>query len=454
MALNIKRSIFAAWQEYQGLGLIGGMGYASDLPRQLFILLLNNFFPDNWLRQLYFFLMLLLGPLGVYFLLNKIIIKQKFVSLMGALFYILNLATIQTFYTPFSSFVTHFAFLPWLFLTAFLYLEKPNLKSAFFFLLVNIAAIPQGYVPTVFFVYLGALILSLSISSHLQKINWKRPLKIIFATLFINAFWLLPFLFFTLTNAQVTVDSKINQMTTENYFLQNKQFGTLFDVPLLKGFWFAYTDYDKDGNLTYLLGNWRNHLMNPFVAAIGYFFFIVVISGIVYVIKSKNPFRYPLLLLFLLSFTFLASSTPPFSWIDSFLYRFPFISQALRSPFTKFSILAAFSFSIFFAFGLLWLKKLNLKLQSLIFSLLALLLIIFVLPAFGGNLFYNHLKVEIPSEYQSLQKFFKTQNPNMRIANFPQFTFWGWNFYRWGYDGSGFQWYGIEQPILDRAFDV
>lgn len=38
--------------------------------------------------------------------------------------------------------------------------------------------------------------------------------------------------------------------------------------------------------------------------------------------------------------------------------------------------------------------------------------------------------------------------------NLPQGSFWGWVFYNWDYTGSGFWWYGIEQPILDRAFDV
>jgi hypothetical protein len=38
--------------------------------------------------------------------------------------------------------------------------------------------------------------------------------------------------------------------------------------------------------------------------------------------------------------------------------------------------------------------------------------------------------------------------------NLPQGSFWGWTNYRWGVDGSGFIWYGLNQPILDRAFDV
>jgi len=36
----------------------------------------------------------------------------------------------------------------------------------------------------------------------------------------------------------------------------------------------------------------------------------------------------------------------------------------------------------------------------------------------------------------------------------PQGDHWGWDTYRWGYVGSGFLWFGIPQPVLERAFDV
>jgi hypothetical protein len=36
----------------------------------------------------------------------------------------------------------------------------------------------------------------------------------------------------------------------------------------------------------------------------------------------------------------------------------------------------------------------------------------------------------------------------------PDYTYWGWFFNTWGYDGSGFLWYGVEQPIISRTFDV
>ena len=66
--LNIKRSIFAVWQEYQGVGLLGGMAHAADLPRQIFLLFLSLFLPLNSLRYIWTFIMLFVGSAGAYFL--------------------------------------------------------------------------------------------------------------------------------------------------------------------------------------------------------------------------------------------------------------------------------------------------------------------------------------------------------------------------------------------------
>src|SRR3990167_5463516 len=71
--LSIHRSLFGVWQEYQGLGLLGGMGHASDLFRQLLLFLISAVLPIALVRYVFHFSMLLLGPLGVYFLISRII---------------------------------------------------------------------------------------------------------------------------------------------------------------------------------------------------------------------------------------------------------------------------------------------------------------------------------------------------------------------------------------------
>lgn len=465
---NVRRSIFVAWQEYQGLGLLGGMGHAADLPRQLVLLFTSLFFPVNLLRQIYFFLMLLLGPLGLYFLLEKVFLvhlnrdRRKIVSLTGALFYLLNLATIQTFYAPFDAFVTHFAFLPWLFLVSFLLLQNSNRKTLALFLAVNIAALPQAYVPTIFLVYFSALTASLFLFSiQAFKQNLGRILQIIALTSAINAFWLLPFLSFTASNTQVTVKSKINQMVTEKNLLQNKRFGDLLNVASLRGFWFEYTDLDSDGNFAYMFSPWRDHFKKPLVPGASYFLFSIVVLGIFAAFRKKNQYRFPALFLFLFSFTLLANSTPPFSWFDSVLYKWPLFAQIFRAPFTKFSILAGFAYAIFFAFGIAFVLNLvsKIPLRSRVYGKIPIIicigLMVFVtFPIFQGQLFYARERLKVPSDYFQVFDFFQQQDKNTRIANFPQPNFWGWTFYSWGYSGSGFLWYGIEQPILDRAFDV
>lgn len=81
-------------------------------------------------------------------------------------------------------------------------------------------------------------------------------------------------------------------------------------------------------------------------------------------------------------------------------------------------------------------------------------LLYFALPSFTGNFLYKHATLKIPTAYTDLFSYLKKQNTKGRIANMPQGWNWGWSVYKWGYSGSGFLWYGIEQPIMDRSFDV
>src|SRR3990167_2856011 len=49
---NLARVLFAPWQEYQGLGLLGGMGHGADLVRVLIISGFGVFLPVDLLRWL------------------------------------------------------------------------------------------------------------------------------------------------------------------------------------------------------------------------------------------------------------------------------------------------------------------------------------------------------------------------------------------------------------------
>ena len=107
------------------------MSYAADLPRQLILFLFSLFLPLNFVRYLWQFLMLLIGPVGAYFLIKKVVFENKsqaVFAFMGGLFYLLNLGTLQNFYAPQSLFTTQYGFLPWLLVTGLLYVKKSKLK--------------------------------------------------------------------------------------------------------------------------------------------------------------------------------------------------------------------------------------------------------------------------------------------------------------------------------------
>lgn len=469
IGLNIKRTIFSVWQEYQGLGLLAGNAHTADLPRQILTLLFSVVIPLSFIRQFYVFLMLFLGVLGTYFLIKKLFfdsvnnLQSKILSLSGALFYLLNLSAIQTFYVPFEPFITHYGFLPWLILSAIMFLKSNTKKNFIFFILINIIAIPQSQVPTVFFVYF--LIICLFLLGINLKLRTKQvfnsSIKVILTILALNSFWLFPFIYFLLTNSNVALGAKINQMTTETVFFQNRAFGNLKDVVLLKGFWFNNVDPNLKGNFVYMLAPWRQYLSNPLIEIIGYVFFSVILLGLVSALKSKKIIQLTFVLIFILGFSMLAITTPPFSFIDTLFRKLPLLNEALRFPYTKFSIVLSLAYAVFFALGIETLIRFLskfIKSEKITLAILPsaffILLIVFSLPVFQGNLFYFKEKLVVPKEYFQLFDYFKKQDQNTRIANFPQYTFWGWNYYTWGYGGSGFLWYGIKQPILDRAFDV
>lgn len=465
--VNILRSIFAVWQEYQGLGVLGGMGHATDLIHVLSLYVLSFILPLPILRYAWTFLMLFIGSIGTYFLIKEILLKdsdfdvskKRITAFLGSAFYLLNLSTVQTFYAPFEAFTAHFAALPWLLFASLNFFFKPNLKNAFLLSAVLLIAAPQAYIPTLFLVYILSLtiiIFSLLILKP-SLFAFKSFIKMALIIFLVNAFWLLPFLYFTITNSHVALDAKINQMSSETIFLQNKNFGDILDVFILKGFWFNNVDPDLKINFTYMFAPWRDYLSSPLIALLGYSFFAVIIAGVIASLKKSKNLFIAFFVLFIFGFTMLATNTPPFSWIDIIFRKIPLFNEAFRFPFTKFSILVSLTYAVFFALGVAKLsslkifKKINYYLFGFVF---VVLLLTFVLPIFNGHLFYNKERLPLPKDYTSVIKYFNSQNENTRIANLPQPTFWGWEFYNWGYGGSGFPWYGIKQPILDRAFDV
>jgi len=466
--LAVKRAFFSVWEEYQSFGLTAGMAHAADLPRAIFLWIASFVIPQNMIRYFYHFLMLLVGGLGIFKLFDQHLTSEvkllqqsqektsEVFAFLGGLFYILNLGMIQIFYLPYEAFSTFFALLPWgvwifsRILNSETMKQSNNWKLLF---LINLLGAPAFYTQQLFIVYmlvLGCVTLGKIMDPRFHGDDNNRTMKqlhnIILAfvlILIINSFWLLPQLYFLKTNSKVVTEAKNNTLSTENVFYQNYEKGTLNNFLRLEGFYFDLKGKDN----TFLFAPWKDHFGGVF-RLLPYIFVGLMILGLLNNIKEK---KFGFILLFLLCATGLLLATPPFSWINEVIRQIPIINQIFRSPFTKFIIPYSLVYSYFVVKGLSFFGT-NLKKVST--YIIFVLIILYSLPSFQGYFFSPEMQVRIPDDYQSVINYFKTNDKNSRIALLPDYTFWGWFFNKWGYNGSGFLWYGIEQPIVSRTFDV
>lgn len=469
--LNFERAINGVFREEQGLGAVAAHSHMTDLPRML-ILYFNSFFlPDNFLRYSYIFLNLIIGPIGMYFFLQKILIKNKIGSFLGGLFYLLNLGTMQQFVVPFEMFTTQYAFLPWLFLFATQFINAPkkdNIKLLLLFCIATILASPMAYAATLWYVYFFVLVsyLVLMIIPQILKRDFsssKRAFVLIVVTLILNLYWILPNIYYVLTHATEVSEASINKIFSPQAFLYNKEFGNLVDISFLKSFLFDWSVYAGNNNFEKLLSVWIQHQNNPFVLGIGFFFAIVVLIGIIKQIISRNKILICFIPALLFCLLFLFNDNFPAKSIFNFLRNnIAFFEEAYRFPANKVFIIFTFIYTLLFTFGVMtiidFLTKKSSKFQFInnrIFYtfIFAFLIIMYMSPAFTGNLISPYVRTKITHAYFDMFDWFSDKPKDAKIANLPIYSIFGWEYYNWGFQGSGFIWFGLKQPLLNRDFD-
>ncbi len=473
---------FSFWQEHQGLGAPASQAHVAEIPRVVFLWLINLVLPMNLIRYSYFFLTIILGPVGIYLLIkyifnhdqedkNSLIIKAS--AFLGALFYLLNIGTIQHFIVPFEMFATKFAVLGFIYLYVIKYLFEGKRKNLIIFSLITLFSSSMAHTGTLWYVYfLGfvSFIVVFYIFNHKKVTNLKqKSIQLIVFTLLINSFWLLPNIYYGLNHGSDVIASKINRLFTQEAFYFNKKYGDISDFLLFKNFLFDWSIFNNSKEAQALLSSWIRHLSNPLITLIAYLLSALSIGGIIFAIKKRQYLLMAFLPITLMSTIFLLSNTPVFSQIfDLIKASNKLIGELLRFPFTKFSIYLIFSFSIYFAFiNQLIINKLvkffsKLKDHTVIstyFYFVIILIFFYSAPAFMGSFISPIVRVNIPKQYFELFKWFDTKE-NERVLTLPMHTLFGWNYYVWEnegktqvYQGAGFNWFGIKQPSINREFD-
>lgn len=467
--LNLKRGFFSVWQENQGIGTIGGHGYAATLPHTIILFVLSLAVPPMYLRSTFTFASLLVGGLGIFFLVRELLKDREehvrnSAALVGSLFYLLNLATVENFYIQLEAYIAHFAFLPWLFFSLMYYLGQKTRRALVLFLLVSLISSMQSFIPPLFFVYLLMLVIFL-LSYMLHRRDVRSVVICLLLTFLVNAYWFLPVSYFALFRSETYLTAYNNLISTDDFILRGRKYGNLSNVILLKGFILEAIDAKENGEVFPIFDSWQKHLDRKSVQYVGFAFFLIMLIGVGSVLFKRDGdyAKISFTIALLIFFSLLATNTFPFSLVGESLQEAPLLRQAFRVVFTKFAIALSMLYAVALAYGLAfflsYLSRLLLGYKrriivSSVSGLCILLLIFFSYPVFSGNFLYARTKRPIPNVYFELFDFFKGEGKEGRIANLPQGWNWGWSIYRWGYSGSGFLWYGIEQPILDRAFDV
>ncbi len=469
--LNIMRSIHAGWQEYYGVGLLGGHGFAALLPVSLLALLGSSVLPLWAVRTVISLGLVYAGVVGMYLLVSRVLKRlipgaharlphaAEWIALFSALVYLFNQGSAEQLFTQTEAFTFHFAALPWLFLTSLIFLETPNRRNAFLVVAAQLMFSTQGFVPPVFLAYVISLLLfvaGFTALSPRKRAAAKASCILLALILAANSYWIIPFGVNQASQKETFLESYNNLLQTPEFIQKNSKFGAWENVALLKGFFWDSKMFDE-----FILLPWKYHFSSGVVPAIGYGVFLVSLAGLGSAFLGRNR-RIGLAFasVYLLYFGNLATEIPPFSYALSFLRSVsPSFRQAFRNPFTKFSIGAGFSYSLFFGIGTLFilialyrLKRMRVNPYTL-YAVLLGLLVYAGIPIIQGHLFYTRLFVKLPPAYTDTVSFFNRQSDG-RIADFPQECPEGWYHYSWGYVGSGFLWYGIKQPVLSRTFDV
>ncbi|MFC1624962.1 hypothetical protein ACFL15_01145, partial [Patescibacteria group bacterium] len=267
-----------------------------------------------------------------------------------------------------------------------------------------------------------------------------------------------PNVYSVLNQSETISASRINTLFSPEAFLRNSEYGDVESIATFKNFLFEWRIFDfNEGKYVELFELWENYLTNKWF--IGYVFSGISFLGLIISLIKRSRIGLSFLPLLIISLFFLININSPTGEFYQYLYgKYPLLREGFRMPFTKFSLIYLFAFTVYlgFFFDFLFSIFSKIKIVGKILSIFLTVgfigvLVYFNRPMFEGNLISSQIKTELPREYVQLFDYFS--NKKGRIAKLPMQTLWGWQYNNWKYEGSGYIPFGLENPTLDRDFD-
>ena len=440
-----------AWRTHRALGLPSDSEQA-DLFRTLTYSLLSPILPLWLISQGYLFFTLIIATYSIGKLTKNLITKSKssITIFVAGIFYLANLLTAWIYFYPVHLFVATYAFLPFLLWRFSEYAIKPT-KTNKVFLLLSTLLLSTSALTATMFITSTILILIFSLIFKLKnKLNLKTTL-IAFVIIFSpHLFWILPFSSYVKTNSPDLQNSYINREITTSTIENESRFNTL---PNTLRFYSSWLDTKEDGvNYTYSNRDWFT--TNYTATLIGLIPFILASLATIHLLLSKKQ---PILILSLTAFIgiFMITGTNPplgnfFSWLQ---INIPFFSQVFRWQSSKLWPLLLLPTTILATYLFYKLARKS-KLSVLLTLPLLISQLYYIYPFFTGNLIRNEVFTQIPPEYSALATYLKSNHPQDRLYISPQSNTRYFRKYSWGFWGSVFLNYLLENPIIEKALII
>lgn len=474
---NIFRTFFATWREYRSLG-VASDAEITDIFRQIFYLLIKPVVGEKIIDQIYHLFALNLGTLAIYFLAVKtykqFIQKKlgvKFADLFAffaSFFYLFNLNTYSVFHGPIIPYTNRFYSIPLLFLvfTILNTANKISLKK-YLLLITTILFTSGSYItPTVFI----TMALSLGIFLLLTT-NFKKTLLGYFFFLLINSFWLLPFANYTINKAAIIPLGSTFREINETTLNKPKQGFDIKKQLVLAPLTFEMNYISKEAGLKQPFLPLANEYEKfPTIIFLFIFPFLYICGSIMILFSLKRNQKLLWIPLHIFLFLFLSlKEFSPLGFIYAFISKnIPLFNIIFRMGDAKFHSFIAFAGSMAAAFFILklfslfnkWSSKTKKILRYAILFIKISLIAVFIIPNlitfknyFTGNLIGFFMYNKIPTAYSEIAKTINDDGDDFRVLHLPIEKELYWRSFSWGYLGSAFLNFMLDQPYIDKTFE-
>ena len=379
------------------------------------------------------------------------------IAFFGAIFYILNFATLWYFF----GFLLHFSILIIPFTPLFLLLVVRGLKKPSFFNAFIISLSVAGFSvvfrnPPYGVVILGITFLYCVFFHRFEKAKFVGILVLL--VILLNMFWILP-MFYSLK--EIYNEGLFTGI--EGNFNYSTKVSSLLRASILmpkSNLWYWNVKYVPWKNLYY------NH---PFFIVFPFIILIIVLFPLLDFRSEKNTKQ---LILFFITISligiFLAKGgNRPFGFITRyFIFNVPYMGM-FRFPLAKFQIVIIVGYSVLFGVGMnsIYWKLQNKKIYAkTVVILLGIFFSLYAFPFWTGEIVNSPLKFEdkkvsvftkIPHDYFKLKSIFDSNEGNYRILSLPlryrDHTTFNWE---WGHQGCDFLGNFFKKPVFSiRIFE-